>query len=130
MIRLRIVGCVEVNAAIFVQVDGGDPEPAACASRDARARADIAECPIPEVRQQDIGDAPVVDRRRVLRLAAAVARLVARRILDVVDGEEVEVSIPIDVDPSRGSAPSTRLGGAAYTGALADVLEGCVAAIA
>ena len=124
-----VVGDEEVQAAVLVEVGGDDPEAAAVAVDDPRARGDIHEPP-PVVAEEAVGQGLGQERVAVeiglgLRVAAdpRVVEVPGRIVADV----EVEVAVAVQVGQGRRGRP---VAPAPQSPRVGDVLEGPVAAVA
>ena len=106
----HIVGDVEIDPAVVVQVGGDHPQAAAIGAADARRFGHVGECPVPVVAVEDVpggldGPRRAVDshsRRRVLhegrRRGIAVTIVVGELPGTVIGHVEVEVAVVVVVE--------------------------------
>ena len=118
-VRVLIVGDVDVNPAIAVQVGRHDAEAMAVGPADAGRDGDIGECPIPIVAIEDVPDGSQLLRGAVAAdLAGGIAAeaVVAGPLPVAVPADvEVEVAVVVEIEEGRARRPG---GGLRHAGGI------------
>ncbi len=107
LVGQAVVGDVEVEPAVAVEVPAHDAESRTVVGRDARLGGDRPEGPVTIVVEQSVGDGQVAVRPAVVfKPVRSVALLVGRKApVEVIGDVEIEPTVTIDVDESRADRP-------------------------
>jgi len=108
LVRHHVVGHVEVDAPIFVEVAADDSQAVAEGEPEASGERDVLERAVPAVAVDEVARRGVVAHRAAVvesalgRMAVALA---LGRPAQVVRHEEIERAVGVGVEPGRARAP-------------------------
>ena len=124
-----IVGDVEVEKAVAVDVGGNDAEPGTRLGQDAERRGDVLEGAGAVVAIEAIGLGAVALGSAVVGPAVGRVAALARgqAVVDVVDDVEIEIAVAVVVEEAGTDRPALSAADARPGG---DILEGAIAAVA
>ena len=107
-VRHRVIGHEHIRQPVIVVIADGDTQAVADIPGDAGLGADIGEDALAVVAIQHAGESGVVERMAIHANAAlriAAERVLARRRIEVVGDEEIEIAVAIDVKECAARAP-------------------------
>ena len=121
LVRRAVVGDVEVEPAVEIEIGGHGAEAVAVLGCDASPFRCVLEAPVAEVAEQAVRFSPVRLRAAVVRFAAAEGahRVAAEIEVHVVGDEQVQRAVAVVVEEGRGDAPPGIVG----AGGLRRILE-------
>ena len=126
MIRVGVVGHVDVDPAVVVEVLADDAETRGGHRGDTRRHADVGERAVAAVVQQHVGDGPKDLRTAIVGQARAVEAAATGVEGHVAGDEEVQQAVTVVVEKGRRAGPARHVDERGSS----DVLERTVTAVA
>ena len=127
LVLLAVIGDVDVDPPVPIEVGGGQSKAGSVLARDAGGDADVGEGAIPAVEVQPAGQRLVAVGRAVVPRArgAGARRVVLQAVTQVAGDVQIQPSVPVDVHKRRGRAPGRMVGSATRR----PIREGAVAVV-
>ena len=127
-VLVTVVGDVDVDPTVAVEVVGDDAERPPVRARDLRLGGNVVEGPVPAVAVEPVGHGQVPLRPAVVPYSGRrrAVRITAGTVVDVVADVEVEPAVAVEVEKRSRESPA----GAARADAVRDVGESTVAVVA